>query len=428
MYGVERREFLKLAGVGLVGLAVGYGAGYLTSPPREVPVEAPRKFKTLWIYVGPITDIGWTVAHHEGRGYVEERFGGLVEAKFIEEVSEAEARKVIESELTKEKYDAVFATSYGFKHAVKELARDFKDVKFYHCSGEFEEFQDLPNVTTYFAEFYQLYYLNGIAAGAVTETCRVGYVPAFLIPEVVRHINAFAIGAVHGAKLMGKCGNGEKLEVYVTPPLKSWFAPDAAASSTRHLVTRYNVDVVAFTEDTTAVLDVAEEYQDKGVKVYSFSHYSDMYEYYLKIGKRLKSHLTGQIADWGPIYEYLLARLMAGVFIKEDIWARIGDFTQFRWRLPIEKSTAGQKEGSVYLAQLNTVAIPAKALNEIKRLYEDMKELMFEPFTGPLRGYKIDFDGRPQEEPKLKVEPGYRLGRSELWYMDWFYEKIISPA
>lgn len=428
MYGVERREFLKLAGVGLVGLAVGYGAGYLTSPPREVPVEAPRRFKTLWIYVGPITDIGWTAAHHEGRGYVEERFGGLVEAKFIEEVSEAEARKVIESELTKEKYDAVFATSYGFKHAVKELARDFKDVKFYHCSGEFEEFQDLPNVTTYFAEFYQLYYLNGIAAGAVTETCRVGYVPAFLIPEVVRHINAFAIGAVHGAKLMGKCGDGEKLEVYVTPPLKSWFAPDAAAASTRHLVTRYNVDVVAFTEDSTAVLDVAEEYQDKGVKVYSFSHYSNMYEYYLKIGKRLKSHLTGQIADWGPIYEYLLARLMAGVFIKEDIWARIGDFTQFRWRLPIEKSTAGQKEGAVYLAQLNTVAIPAKALNEIKRLYEDMKELMFEPFTGPLRGYKIDFDGRPQEEPKLKVEPGYRLGRSELWYMDWFYEKIISPA
>jgi len=428
VYGVERREFLKLAGVGLVGLAVGYGAGYLTSPPREVPVEAPRRFKTLWIYVGPITDIGWTAAHHEGRGYVEERFGGLVEAKFIEEVSEAEARKVIESELTKEKYDAVFATSYGFKHAVKELARDFKDVKFYHCSGEFEEFQDLPNVTTYFAEFYQLYYLNGIAAGAVTETCRVGYVPAFLIPEVVRHINAFAIGAVHGAKLMGKCGDGEKLEVYVTPPLKSWFAPDAAAASTRHLVTRYNVDVVAFTEDSTAVLDVAEEYQDKGVKVYSFSHYSNMYEYYLKIGKRLKSHLTGQIADWGPIYEYLLARLMAGVFIKEDIWARIGDFTQFRWRLPIEKSTAGQKEGAVYLAQLNTVAIPAKALNEIKRLYEDMKELMFEPFTGPLRGYKIDFDGRPQEEPKLKVEPGYRLGRSELWYMDWFYEKIISPA
>jgi nucleoside-binding protein len=428
VYGVERREFLKLAGVGLVGLAVGYGAGYLTSPPREVPVEAPRRFKTLWIYVGPITDIGWTAAHHEGRGYVEERFGGLVEAKFIEEVSEAEARKVIESELTKEKYDAVFATSYGFKHAVKELARDFKDVKFYHCSGEFEEFQDLPNVTTYFAEFYQLYYLNGIAAGAVTETCRVGYVPAFLIPEVVRHINAFAIGAVHGAKLMGKCGDGEKLEVYVTPPLKSWFAPDAAAASTRHLVTRYNVDVVAFTEDSTAVLDVAEEYQDKGVKVYSFSHYSNMYEYYLKIGKRLKSHLTGQIADWGPIYEYLLARLMAGVFIKEDIWARIGDFTQFRWRLPIEKSTAGQKEGAVYLAQLNTAAIPAKALNEIKRLYEDMKELMFEPFTGPLRGYKIDFDGRPQEEPKLKVEPGYRLGRSELWYMDWFYEKIISPA
>lgn len=181
--------------------------------------------------------------------------------------------------------------------------------------------------------------------------------------------------------------------------------------------------MIAFTEDTTSVLDVAEEYHAKGVKVYSFSHYSNMYEHYKKIGKTLKSHLTGQVANRGPIYEYLLARLMAGVFDKEDIWTRIGDFTPFRWRLqskdlPLDKARA----------QLNTEVIPAKALAEIKRIYEDMKEMAFEPFTGPIRGYKIDFDGRPQEEHKLKVEPGYRLGRSELWYMDWFYEKIISPA
>jgi len=432
---VERREFLKLAGAGIVGLAVGLGVGYMTRPPVERVVEtvtvtppAPRRFKVLWIYVGPIEDIGWTAAHHEGKMYVERRFGGLIEAKHIEKVSEAEAKKVIETELTRERYDAVFATSYGFKYAVKELARDFKDVKFYHCSGEFEWFEGLPNVTTYFAEFYQLYYLNGVAAGAVTETCRVGYVPAFLIPEVVRHVNAFALGAVHGARLMGKCGGGEKLEIYVTPPLKAWFAPDKARADAEYLVTKYNVDVIAFTEDTTAVLDVAESYQGKGVKVYSFSHYSDMYQYYLKKGRRLKAHLTGQIANWGPIYEYLLARLIAGAFVSEDIWARVGDFTPFRWRLPVEKSTAGKPEGAVYLAELNTEVIPAKAVAEIKRLYEDMKEMMFEPFTGPIRGYKIDFDGKPQEEPKLKVEAGQRLGRNELWYMDWFYEKIISPA
>ncbi len=431
---VERREFLKLAGAGIIGLAVGFTSGYIMRPPAERVVEtvtvtpAPRRFKALWIYVGPIVDIGWTAAHHEGKSYVERRFAGLLEAKHIEKVSEAEAKRIIEAELTREKYDAVFATSYGFKHAVRELARDFKDVKFYHCSGEFEEFQDLPNVTTYFIEFYQLYYLNGIAAGAVTETCKVGYVPAFLIPEVVRHINAFALGAVHGAKLMGKCGGGEKLEVYVTPPLKAWFAPDKAATDAEYLITKYDVDVIAYTEDTTAVLDTAERYQERGVKVYSFSHYSNMYEYYLKQGKRLKSHLTGQVADWGPIYEYLLARLIAGVYIKEDIWARVGDFTPFRWRLPIEKSKAGEREGAAYLAPLNTEVIPAKAVAEIKRLYEDMKEMAFEPFTGPIRGYKIDFDGRPQEEPKLKVEAGIRLGRNELWYMDWFYEKIISPA
>ncbi|MEM4969637.1 MAG: BMP family ABC transporter substrate-binding protein [Sulfolobales archaeon] len=433
---MERRSFLRLAGIGLASLAIGLAGGYAIRSPQTIErlititstQQTARKVKTLWIYVGPVTDIGWTAAHNEGRIYVERRFNGLVETKFIEKVSEAEARKVIEAELTREKYDAVFATSYGFKYAVKELARDFKDIKFYHCSGEFEEFEDLPNVTTYFAEFYQLYYLNGIAAGAVTETCKVGYVPAFLIPEVIRHINAFALGAVYGAKLMNKCKGGEGLEIYVTSPLGAWFSPDAAANSARYLIERRNVDVIAYTEDTTAVLDVAESYQERGVKVYSFSHYSNMYEYYRKAGKSLKSHLTGQIANWGPIYEYLIARLIANVFIKEDIWARIGDFTQFRWRRSVGKSTAGSPEGAVYLAPLNTEVIPSKALNEIKKLYEDMKEMIFEPFSGPIRGYKVSADGKPQEEPKIKVEAGSRLGRNELWYMDWFYEKIISPA
>lgn len=427
---MDRRDFLKVGAGLIVGAALGLGGSLAvkggrveTTTVTETQRPGAGRVKALWVYVGPIGDYGWTHAHHLGKEYVLKNFD-WVEGAHLEKVQETQAYEVLKSQLEEGSYNAVFATSYGFMDAVKRLAAEFPEVKFYHCSGPWEEFKDLPNVSTYFAEFYQLYYLNGVAAGAVTESCKVGYTPAYLIPEVVRHINAFALGAVHGARVMGKCGNGEGLEVLVAPPLNSWFAPDKAREAARTLVDQYGVDVVAYTEDSTATIEAAEEYWSQGVKVYSFSHYSNMVEYYERQGKKLRSHLTGQVADWGPIYYLLLARQATGGYVKVDLWTRIGDLTPIRWRRPLGESTAGSREGTVYLAPLNTDAIPAKALDEIKRLYEDMKELLFEPFTGPIRGYQINEQGEPQEEPRVKVEDGKRLGRDELWYMDWFYEKV----
>jgi basic membrane protein A len=467
----SRREFLKLLGTGIVGLAVGAGVGYAakkgggvrtvtktvggggaasTTTITKTVQAGSRKVRVLWVYVGPIGDYGWTHAHDAGRRAAEEALSGLVETKYLEKVSGGEAYERIKAALEAEHFDAVFATSFDFLDAVRRLAKEYPDIMFYHCSGPWEMFKDLPNVATYFAEFYQLYYLNGIAAGAVTKTCKVGYVPAFLIPEVVRHINAFALGAVHGAKLMGKCGNGDKLEIYVSAPLREWFNPSKAREYAAALINQYNVDVLAFTEDSTAVLETAAEYG-----AYSFSHYSNMLEYFTK-GKGASSpnakrvaehHLTGQVADWSPIYIYLLSKLVAGSAEKEDVWARIGDFTPIKWRRPPERSTAGRHEGAVYLAPLNTSAIPAKAVDEIKRLYEDMKELLFEPFTGPIRGYTIDpATGKKIGDVEVKVPEGQRWGRNELWgcntrcwdkcfteqqpktcnTMNWFYEKIIT--
>ena len=429
-----RREFLKLVAAGAAGLIVGAAAGYAVSPktvkPSPSPAPAPsprpsRKIKALWVYVGPIGDYGWTHAHHAAKEKVDSMFQWL-ETRHLEKIKEGEAAKRVEGLLETENFDAVFFTSFGYMDAVKYLAPKYPKTKFYHCSGPWEAFRDYPNVTTYFAEFYQLYYLNGIAAGAVTNTCSIGYVPAFLIPEVIRHINAYAIGAVHGAKIMGKCGGGEKLRIYVTSPLANWFDPQKAQSYARMLVEQYNVDVIAYTEDSTAILELAEKYWDEGRKVYSFSHYSNMYEYFAKQGKNLRSHLTGQVADWAPIYAYLLSRLYAGYYEKEDIWARLGDFTPIRWRRSIKDSKAGEPEGAVYLAPLNRQAIPGKALEMIIEKYEEMRELLYDPFTGPIKGYQVDKNGKPQETPKLKVPGGERLDRNHLWEMNWFYEKITS--
>ena len=446
---VNRRDALKIVTASVASLVIGLGAGYgiasrlqgretptLTTPTTTSPVSVPpkqKKIKALWIYVGPIGDYGWTHAHHIGKENASKILSEYVEAKHIERVGEDVAYSTIKAALKKEEFNAVFATSFGFMDAIKMLAAEYPEIMFYHCSGPWEEFVDLPNVITYFAEFYQLYYLNGIAAGAVTNTCKVGYVPAFLIPEVVRHINAFAIGAEHGAKLLGKCGNGRELEVYVTAPLRTWFDPNKARSYAETLINQYNVDVVAYTEDSTAVLEVAAEYN-----AYSFSHYSNMLDYFVKqaevprenIERIKRAHLTGQVADWTPIHVYLLSKLVTGIAEKEDVWARIGDFTQIRWKRPTRESTAGSPEGAVYLAPLNTEVIPAKAIEYIKELYEDMKEYLFDPFTGPLEGYTIDpASGKKIGEIEVKVPRGVRWGRNELWGVDtmnWYYKNIIT--
>jgi len=417
--GVSRREVLGAAGAALVAGLLGFAVGRETAPEKLVPVTqtvtvtatptpAQRVVKAAFIYVGPIGDYGWTYAHERGRRYVEKKFPWL-KADYKESVPEPEVGPVIES-FVKMGYDIIFTTSFGFMDATYEASKKYPDKWFWHCSG----YKRNVNMGTYFAELYQVYYLNGFIAGAVTQTRKLGYVPAFLIPEVVRHLNAFALGARDGARLAGK---GD-VKVYVSPELGAWFAPDAARLAATTLVEQYDVDVIAFTEDSPTVLQVAEEYQTKrGKRVWSFSHYSDMRQY------GPNAHLTDQIVDWGPIYEYVLSLYFAGAPRSEDIWARLGDFTPVRWRLPPEKSAMGSPEGAVYMAPVKEEVVPPSALAAAKALYEDMKELIFEPFSGydPVKNEPREiYDNNGVK----RIEKGQRLSHDDLWEMNWFLDNV----
>jgi len=425
----SRREFLYALGAAVVAGAAGFAAGKLLGggKTKTVTKTIPKTFTTTqtvtsssargrlkagWIYVGPIGDVGWTHAHNEGRLEVEKTLGSIVETHYIENVPETQAEGALE-QLIDWGAKIVFATSFGFMPAVKNVAKKHPDVWFWHCSGPYEEFLSLPNVGTYFAELYQAYYLSGFLGGAVSQTGRFGYVPAFLTPEVRRHLNAYALGARDGYRLMH--GKDKDVKVYVAPELKAWYAPDKARIAAKSLVDNYNVDVLAFTEDSYTVLKVAEEYQEKGKKVWSFSHYSDM----SRFGP--KADLTGQLVDWGVIYEYILAKLFAGIAEKEDIWARFGDFVPIRWRRPVSQSTMGTKEGAAYMGRVNTSVIPPQALSKAKELYEKMKELLFEPFSGydPITGEPRELYDNKGNKIVGKCE---RLGRNELWSTNWLLD------
>jgi simple sugar transport system substrate-binding protein len=440
---ISRREFLgvarsaAIAGIvaaGVVGGIAGYVGGSSAAPPKTITATttvtgaartitetrtvtqtvsgAVEPLKVGYVYVGPVGDYGWSYGHDRGRRWADEHFGLPVKSFYRESVPEPEVGSAIET-LIDEGAKLIFTTSFGFMDATAEYAAKYPDRYFVHISGyRSGAAGNAPeNMSAAFAEFYQLYYLNGLAAGAVTETGVVGYVGAVPIPEVVRHINAFVLGANYAYKKR----TGKNIKAHVTW-VNKWVAPDEARKAAIALIEEKDCDVIAFTEDTPSVLQVAEEYWKKGKKVWSFSHYSDMREY------GPNAHLTGQIANWGPIYLDFYRMVATNSWISVDIWARIGDYTPYRWRRPVEKSTAGQPEGVVYLAPLNP-AIPSEWQILIKQKYEEMKELLFEPFSveGNLGEPIRDQNG------EVRIKAGERADHDMLWNMDWLVEYIEEP-
>ena len=436
---LTRRKFLGVstgaaAGAVAAGAIIGGIAGYLggqaTAPTREVTrtvtttvagpaqtvtktVEKPvtEKVKAGYVYVGPVGDFGWTYSHDLGRKWADARLAN-VESTYIESVPEAEAAGAIET-LLAEGYELIITTSFGYMDATAEMAEKNPDKYFVHISGyRSGAAGNAPeNMSAAFAEFYQLYYLNGLAAGAVTKTGVVGYVAAHPIPEVIRHINAFVLGANYAYKKR----TGKNIKAYVNW-LFSWFDPGKTRTAAVSLIEEKNADVLAFTEDSPTTLQVAEEYTtQKGKQVWSLSHYGDMTQY------GPNSHLTGQIVNWGPLYLEFYRMVATGTWQSVDIWTRIGDYLPWRWRLPVEKSTAGKPEGTVYLAPLHP-AIPSEWQLEIKRRYEEMKELLFEPFSPE---GNLDQPIRDQAG-EVRIGPGERADHDMLWTMDWFVEYIES--
>ena len=246
---------------------------------------AAEKVKAGFVYIGPAGDFGWTYAHEKGRQYVQEMFGDWLETITVESVPEGDAVRFIDRLVREEKCDIIFTTSFGYMDDTVEAAEKYPDVRFYHCSG----YKRASNLGTYMGDMYQIYYLNGLIAGALTETDKIGYVAAFPIPELFRHMNAFALG-------IKEVNPDATMNVRWT---NAWYGPGIAREAAEALVAD-GCDALAFTEDTPAVIEVAQEHTEKGEQVYAFSHYSPMQSY----GE--ESVPSGQLTDWGILYEQIL--------------------------------------------------------------------------------------------------------------------------
>ena len=172
-------------------LLVAFAAAALTLVSVGSAGSSADPLEAAWIYVGPHNDGGWSQAHDNGRLYVQKKLGSKVKTTYKESVPEGPAVTQVIEGLIRDGNKIIFATSFGYQGAMAAAAKKYPDIKFEMATGT----QVLPNMAEYFGAWEDSIYLSGMAAGAATKKNLIGYVVPFPIPEVIRHANAFALGA-----------------------------------------------------------------------------------------------------------------------------------------------------------------------------------------------------------------------------------------
>ncbi len=357
-----------------------------------------KRLKAGFIYVGPVGDNGWSHAHDEGRRFAAKKLPWL-DTVYIESVTEADAPRIIDRLVQQEKCDVIFTTSFGYMDATIAAGKKYPNTIFMHCSG----FKRSKNVGTYFGDLYQMYYLNGLMAGALTKTDKAGYVAAYPIPELVRHINAYALGI----KAVNPKATVDVRWTY------SWGGPDKAKEAAEALIAQ-GCDVLAFTNDTPSVIEVGEEHSKNGKQIYTFSHYSPMQKY------GVDSVVSGQLMNWGGMYVKILKDIHNGTWGKQDkdkdIW----------WLAAEHAALLGASPGQIinpkFIDDLKAVKVTTDDFGKIsvydlvlKRYAEMQKDTkLFDPYEGPIKDNK----------GKLRIKKGQRPSRKDLLNIMYYVDNV----
>jgi simple sugar transport system substrate-binding protein len=354
-----------LRGLLALCLALGLGlAGY-----RNAAAADP--LKVAFVYVGPVGDGGWSYQHNLGRLALEKALGPQVKTTYVESVAEgADAERVIRR-LAASGNQLIFTTSFGFMEPTLKVAKQFPKVYFEHATG----YKTAPNVSAYEVRFYEGAYLLGVIAGRMTKTNTLGFIGSHPIPEVIRNINAFTLGA------RSVNPKAQTKVIWVD----SWYDPGKERQAAETLLAQ-GADVLSQNTDSPAAMQVAEE---KGK--YAFGWDSDQSKY----GPH--AHLTANTQDWSIYYIDMAKRAIAGTWTGKRM------------------TRTGLKEGAIVLSKLNP-AVPAEVAKQFEEKKQAIASGKLVPFAGPLK----DNSGA------LKVPAGKEMTVDELTAFSWYVEGVAG--
>lgn len=265
----------------------------------DMAEEMAEPLNIAFVHVGPVADKGWSWAHDQGAQYVKEQLGDAVTITTLEIVPEGPDSQRVFEELAATGHDLIFGTSFGYMDPMLAAGENYPEVVFMHATG----YKTGPNMGNYFGAAEEGRYLSGMAAGDATENGRIGYVAAFPIPEVLRGINAFTLGAQ-------EINPDAQVEVVWT---STWFDPPKESAAAQSLLDA-GVDVIAMHQDSTAPGLAAEAAGAKWV-----GYNTDMTEF------APSAWLTAAIWDWGPHYLLTAQQVIDGTWEPEAYYGNMAD-------------------------------------------------------------------------------------------------------
>jgi len=340
--------------------------------------------KVAVVYIGVPDDKGWTYQHEQGILSLESELG--IEVKRVENVPEGDEAEAVMEELAAGGYNLIFATSFGYGTPMARVATKHPEGCFQWATGakflltaemggEYASFDEIPaNLGTYFGAAEEARYLSGIAAGKASPTGKLGYVAAFPIPEVIRGINAFTLGAQ-------SVNPDATVQVSWT---KTWFDPTIEKEASESLLDA-GVDVLGMHQDTTAAGVAAEA---RGAKWVGYN--SDVKE------AAPAAWLTAPTWNWGPFYVQTAKAFAGGTCPNDEYYGSMAD-------------------GMVTLASFgDSVDADTQAL--IAEKAAAIIDGSFAPFTGPV----TDQDGNEVVAADVRPELLDLLG------MSYFVKGVIG--
>ena len=342
----SKRSLIRLAGwSSLAAAAALVGCGKKEEAPAALAAASAaakaEPLKIAFAYVGPVGDGGWTFAHDNARKAVEKEFGDKVVTSFVEKVPEAADAERVFRDMAGQGNKLIFGTTFGYMEPMLKSAADLKDVKFEHATG----YKQAANMRTYDSRTYEGAYMAGVIAGGMTKTNTIGVVGSIPIPEVIRNINSFTLGAQS-----------------VNPKVKTkvvwvneWFNPPKETEAAQSLMNG-GADVLMQNTDSSAVLQTAE----KAGKM-AFGWDSDMTAY------APKAHLASAVINWAPYYIKATKDALGGTWKGgEAAW----------W---------GVKEGAIDIVSISD-KVPAELKTKVEAIKAGLKEGSFSIWKGPIVG------------------------------------------
>ncbi len=349
MTDLHKRSLFKLAALSAVAATALVGCGKKeepapapapAAPAAEAPAPKPEPLKIGFAYVGPVGDGGWSYAHDQARKKLEAEFGDKIQTSYVESVPEGPDAERVLRDMVTQGNKVIFGTTFGYMDVMQKLGEEFKDVRFEHATG----YKTSENVRTYDSRTYEGAYLAGIIAGAMTKTNTLGVVGSVPIPEVLRNINSFTLGAQS-----------------VNPKIKTkvvwvneWFSPPKETEAATSLING-GADVLFQNTDSPAVLKTAEE---KGKRAFGWD--SDMTAY------GPKAHLGSAVINWLPYYAKATKDVLDGTWTTGQSW----------W---------GVKEGAIDIVAISD-KVPADLKAKVDTVKAGLKDGSFVIWKGPILG------------------------------------------